>query len=293
LNAEEQKNEPEDASSATKQQRWVLELSFWGNRYSGWQVQPNSLTVQGVINEALKKLLRHDIVSMGCGRTDTGVHAKQFFMHFDSDAIPDTEKLLFRLNALLPSDIAVQKIWKARNNANTRFDALRRTYEYFIHFHKNPFLNKFSWFQGYYSIDWENIENASEVLPLVNDFTTLCLPSQDFKTNICHISLVKWDVIDSPEKVLKPFDENTWYPPLASLKKSHFGVRFTITANRFLRGMVRTVVGTLLMVGKKKISVQEFKDTVLEKKKFRMQYTAPPHGLYLSQVVYPDGYPIV
>lgn len=293
MNEEENILNKEASATPLKQQRWVMHLSYFGNKYSGWQVQPNSTTVQGIINDALKKLLRHPIASMGCGRTDTGVHAKQFYMHFDSDAITDVENFLFRLNCVLPEDIAVHEIFRAAHNTNTRFDALSRTYEYFIHFHKNAFLDKYSLFQGFYPIDWKKIAAATATLQQVKDFTSLCLPSEDFKTNICYLSHASWDVIDSPEKVLKPYSENCFYAPLESLTKQHFGVRFTVTSNRFLRGMVRTIVGTLLMVGKNKISVEEFDETVRNQAKFRLQLSAPPRGLYLSKVKYPEGYPAV
>ncbi len=292
LNAEENKLEAVELVQP-RQQRWVMHLSYFGHKYSGWQVQPNSETVQGVLNAALKKLLRHEVASMGCGRTDTGVHAKQFYMHFNTDAITDVENFVFRLNGVLPEDIAVHEMFRAKENANTRFDAVARTYEYFIHFPKNAFLNKYSLFQGYYPIDWECVAAASEVLCGVKDFTSLCLPSEDFKTNICHLSQARWDVISSPEKVLKPYEEGCLYKPIHELHKQDFGVRFTITSNRFLRGMVRTIVGTLLMVGKKKISVELFKETVLAQEKFRVQLSAPARGLYLSQVKYPEGYPAV
>lgn len=274
-----------------KQQRWVMHLSYFGHKYSGWQVQPNSETVQGVINAGLKKLLRHDIASMGCGRTDTGVHAKQFYMHFDSDNIRDTDDFLFRLNCVLPDDIAIHNIFKAKERSNTRFDATSRSYEYFIHFYKDAFVSKYSLFQGYYPIHWKNIAAATEVLLQVKDFTSLCLKSEDFKTNICHIDCARWDVIDSPDKILKPFDENCLYKPIHELNSNDFGVRFTITSNRFLRGMVRTIVGTLLMVGKNKLSVEEFKETVMLQGTLRMRHTAAAKGLYLSQVKYPEGYP--
>lgn len=286
----EEKNTPKIIEP--KQQRWVIHLSYFGNKYSGWQVQPNSEAVQGVINAALRKLLRHPIASMGCGRTDTGVHAKQFYMHFDSNEITDIENFKFRLNCVLPEDIAIHEILKAKEKTNTRFNATSRTYEYFIHFHKNAFLSKYSLFQGFYPINWSNVEAASEILLQVKDFTSLCLPSEDFKTNICHIEHARWDVINSFEKILKPFEKDCLYPPLNTLQTQDFGVRFTITSNRFLRGMVRTIVGTLLMVGKGKITVQEFRDTVANQAKFRVQLSAPPQGLYLSQVKYPEGYPM-
>ncbi|MCS6819884.1 MAG: tRNA pseudouridine synthase A, partial [Chitinophagales bacterium] len=281
------KNLQQESAEVAKEQRWVMRLSFYGHRYSGWQIQPGRKTVQGEINAALQRLLRHEIISLGCGRTDTGVHAKEFFMHFDSDALLKEENFLFRLNCVLPNDIAIHEIMPASKNANTRYNALQRTYEYFIHFHKNPFIHNLSLYQGYYAIDWEKVCDATAVLLEVNDFTSLCLSSDDFKTNICAVSHAQWDVIDSPEKVLKPYEQDTQYKAIHALDSKDFGVRFTISANRFLRGMVRRIVGTLLMVGKGKISVEQFKDTVFTKQQFRIFYSAPAHGLYLSKVTYP------
>ena len=267
--------------------RWFIHLSYFGMRYSGWQVQENDTTVQETINDALKKLLGHHVASMGCGRTDTGVHAKDFYMHFDTEKEIDPEDFKFRLNCVLPNDIAVFKMIPMHQKAHSRFDAFARTYEYFMHFEKSAFLENYSVFQGFYKIDWQKVHEASLILPTVQDFTTLCLKSEDFKTNICDVSLARMDVIPGAEAVLAKYDANKMYKPLSDLSSGDVGVRFTIRANRFLRGMVRKTVGSLLMVGRGKIGLDEFRDTVMNKGQFRVIITAPAKGLYLSKVEYP------
>lgn len=270
--------------------RYFLHLSYDGTHYSGWQVQANAPSVQQTINEGLQKLLRQDVKSMGCGRTDAGVHAKDFYMHFDAEqAIEDIENLLFRLNCMLPDDIAVFRIFQVADNANTRFDATERTYEYFIHFNKSPFIKKYSFYQGFYKIDWDKVTEATAFLKSIKDFTSLCLPSEDFKTNICHITQMKWQILPSADGILKPYDTKDNSIVFAAPYKISSGeiLRFTVSSNRFLRGMIRKIVGTMLMVGKGKLELQEFKDTVMEKKDFRVHYLAPPNGLFLSRVQYP------
>lgn len=246
-------------------------------------------SVQQTINEALQKLLRHKISSMGCGRTDTGVHAKDFYMHFDTEnEIADRADFLFRLNCVLPDDISIYSIIPVEEKAHTRFDATERTYEYFLHFDKTPFIKKYSFYHGFYKVDWEKVVLAAEFVKTVEDFTSLCLPSEDFKTNICHIRKAEWHVLPSQHLILKPFDESDRYAPLtATGYQPGQAIRFTISSNRFLRGMVRKIVGTILMVGKGKISLQEFQDTVTEKKEFRIHHLAPPNGLFLSKIKYP------
>jgi tRNA pseudouridine38-40 synthase len=229
---------------------------------------------------------------MGCGRTDTGVHAKDFFMHFDTEEeIKDPANFLFRLNCVLPTDIAILRIIPVAGNANVRFDATERTYEYYVHFDKLPYIKKYSFYHGFYSIDWDKVLEATEFLKTIEDFSSLCLPSVDFKTNICYIKEAKWDILPSHHLVLKAFDEpDTTARPLTPGFKRKTGdvMRFTVTSNRFLRGMIRKTVGTILMVGKHKITVEEFKQIVTEKKDFRIHYLAPPNGLFLSKIRYPN-----
>lgn len=270
--------------------RYFLHLCYDGTNYSGWQVQANAPSVQQTINDALFKLLGHEIKSMGCGRTDAGVHAKDFYMHFNAEKeIEDADNFLFRLNCVLPYDISVFRIIPVAENANTRFDATERTYEYFVHFDKSPFINKYSFYQGFYHVDWGKVLAATEFLKTIEDFTSLCLPSEDFKTNICYIKEARWDILPSQYLVLKPFDaaDNSKSLSVSYEIKTGAILRFTITSNRFLRGMVRKIVGTALMVGKGRIDVDEFRQTVSEKKEFRIHYLAPPNGLFLSKIKYP------
>lgn len=270
--------------------RYFLHLCYDGTNYCGWQVQANAPSVQQTINEALFKLLRQEIKSMGCGRTDTGVHAKDFYMHLDlENVIADKIDLLFRLNCVLPDDISIYNIIPVEEKAHARFDATERTYEYFIHFDKSPFIKKYSFYQGFYEIDWKKILEATEFLKTIEDFTSLCLPSEDFKTNICLIKEAKWDVLPAQHLVLKNFDETDSATQTFTGQeiKENEVLRFTITSNRFLRGMVRKIVGTILMIGKNKITVEEFKETVSATKDFRIHYLAPPNGLFLSKVKYP------
>lgn len=268
--------------------RYFLHLSYDGTNYCGWQVQANAPTVQQTINEALFKLLRNEIRSMGCGRTDTGVHAKDFYMHFVTEKeIADIPDFLFRLNCVLPDDISIFRIIPVAEKAHARFDATERTYEYFIHFDKTPFLKKYSFYQGFYRINWEPMIEAAEFIKTIQDFSSLCLPSVDFKTNICYLKKVQWETLPSQHLILKPYDEQQIYGPLQNKWTSGEAVRFTITSNRFLRGMVRKIVGTILMIGKGRISLDEFKETVIAQKDFRVHYLAPPNGLFLSKVKYP------
>lgn len=273
--------------------RYFLHLSYDGTQYCGWQVQANAPSVQQTINEALQKLLGHHIASMGCGRTDTGVHAKDFYMHFDAqNEIANLKDFLFRINCVLPRDITIYRILPVDQKAHTRFDATERTYEYYVHFHKSSFINLYSFYQGFYQIDWQQVTRATEVLKGMEDFTSLCLPSEDFKTNICYIKQAKWEVLPSHHLVLKPYEENSEFPQLAMYTSNPANtpgelLRFTITSNRFLRGMVRKIVGTVLNVGKGKISLDEFQQTIADKKDFRIHYLAPPNGLFLSKIRYP------
>jgi tRNA pseudouridine38-40 synthase len=270
--------------------RYFIHLAYDGTNYSGWQVQNNSPTVQGTINAGLVKLLGSAGHSFGCGRTDSGVHAKQFYMHFDSEHELDVENFCFRLNCVLPKDITLFKVIPMPDNAHTRYHAKERTYEYFMHFHKSSFMQKYSLFQGFQkTTDWDLVEQAAAIIPTIEDFTSLCLMSEDFKTNICHIKHAAWDLLPAHHLVLKKYDPADVYAPISTLDTKAMNepvVRFTITSNRFLRGMVRRIVGTLLAVGRGKISLAEFEDTVRAQKEFKTTHSAPANGLFLSRVVY-------
>lgn len=253
--------------------RYFIHLAYDGTSYCGWQVQNNGKTVQGELNFALSRLLSQQISTGGCGRTDAGVHATDFYAHFDIDRVLD-EKFTFRLNSILPHDIQIFRIIPVHEKSNTRFDAIRRTYEYYLHFDKNPFLRHHSTQTYGNTLDWAKIYEATAMIPGFGDYTSLCRPSEDFKTNICDVTEARWD------RVLRP--------AMAGERENEF-MRLTITSNRFLRGMIRKIVGVLLIIGRGKLSIEDYKRIVEAKEEFPFGVSSPPQGLYLTKVVYKDG----
>ena len=255
-------------------QRYFIHLAYDGGGFCGWQIQNNGDTVQAALNFALSKILNEHVASMGCGRTDTGVHATSFYAHFTTGKeLPS--RFADRLNSILPQTISIFSVIPVHPKAHTRFDAYSRTYEYFINFYKSPFLRSYSMHCYVNNLNWDAIHQATAMLTTFNDFTSLCRPSDDFKTNICGVTEARWDAVKKMS-VAGPVEDEF--------------MRFTITSNRFLRGMVRKTVGTLLMVGSGKISVEQFHDTVMHQKEFYKTALAPPNGLYLTDVKYP--YPL-
>ena len=251
--------------------RYFIHLAYDGTGYSGWQVQNNAKTVQGMVNIALSTLLSEHISTGGCGRTDAGVHATDFYAHFSTEKVLD-EKFAFRLNSILPYDITIFRVFQVTDRANTRFDAYSRTYEYYINADKNPFLRHYSTQIYTKGINWDLMNEAAAMLPSFSDFTTLCRPSEDFKTNICNVTEARW------EKITKP--------ALAGFREDEF-MRFTITSNRFLRGMVRKIVGVHLYIGRGKFSLADYKRIVESKEELPFAISSPPQGLYLVKVRYP------
>ena len=251
--------------------RYFIHLAYDGTGYSGWQVQNNAKTVQGHLNTALSTLLSEHISTGGCGRTDAGVHATDFYAHFTTEKVLD-EKFAFRLNSILPEDIKIFRVFQVGDRANTRFDATSRTYEYYIHGVKTPFLRHYSTQIYTQGVDWDRMNEAAALLPSFSDFTTLCRPSEDFKTNICNVTEARW------EKVSKP--------AIAGFNQDEF-MRFTITSNRFLRGMVRKIVGVHLYIGRGKFSLEDYKRIVEAKEEIPFAISSPPQGLYLVKVRYP------
>jgi len=242
--------------------RFFLKLSFKGTAYAGWQIQENAVTVQEKLNVALTTLLGHSVSTTGCGRTDTGVHAKQFFVHFDSlDQISNPGKLVYSLNAILPTDIAIQDLFEVETGQHARFDATSRTYEYFIATHKNPFLKEYTMFSQI-KPDLSLMNEAAGHLLKQGDFSSFSKSNTQVKTNICHISKAGWEAKDGL-------------------------LVFTITADRFLRGMVRAVVGTLLEVGNSKINADKLIEIIALKNRSEAGVTVPACGLYLSRIEYP------
>ena len=245
-------------------QRFFIELAYDGTNYHGWQMQPNAVGVQEVLNKALSTVLRQPIETLGCGRTDTGVHAKEFFAHFDLESIdhgPWTMDTYIRgFNSLLPHDIAIKKIIPVAADAHARFDATLRSYEYHIHFNKDPFKNGYSWLLRDRP-DIELMNQAAKLLMDYIDFSCFSKSNTQTKTNNCKISLAEWSATEG-------------------------GIVFKISADRFLRNMVRAIVGTLLMVGNKEIPVEGIHDIIESKNRGNAGTSVPACGLYLTEVRY-------
>jgi len=241
--------------------RYFIQFSYFGKAYHGWQNQPNAITVQEVLEKALSTLLRDKIDVVGAGRTDAGVHAKQMFCHFDFDSIDDKKDLAYRLNAFLPDDIAVQEIRTVVDGAHARFDAIERTYEYWLVREKDPFLFDYAhWVK--HPLDLPAMNEAAKMLLEYTDFECFSKSNTDVKTFNCDVREAYWQ--DCGDK---------WV--------------FTITADRFLRNMVRAVVGTLLDVGLKKITSEDMHRIIASKDRSEAGVSVPAKGLYLTKVIYP------
>lgn len=243
--------------------RYFIQFSYFGQSYHGWQNQPNAITVQEVLEGVLSKLLRTKIEITGAGRTDSGVHAREMFGHFDCINIEDVTDLLYRINAFLPDDIAVQKIVQVKDDAHARFDALERSYEYWISPTKNPFLKDTAYYVKS-SLDLHLMNQACKLLLGKQDFECFSKSKTDVKTYICDVKEAKW--IMGGDKLI-----------------------FKITADRFLRNMVRAIVGTLLDVGQEKYPVNNVKSILKSKDRSMAGVSVPAKGLYLTSVIYPKA----
>lgn len=243
-------------------QRYFLQCSYKGTRYHGWQIQPNAVSVQGVMENALTTLLREPVAVVGAGRTDTGVHASFYMLHFDlTNPIPPNYDLIYKLNSFLPEDIAVQKVWLVNNEAHARFSATSRTYHYFISTEKNPFTTE-TCFQYTLPLDMDAMNKAAQTLFDYNDFTSFSRLHTDVKTNNCKIYKAEW-------------------------KREGASLLFVIKADRFLRNMVRAIVGTLLEVGRGKLTVEEFRQIISKQDRVAAGASAPAQGLFLVDIEYP------
>jgi len=243
--------------------RYALILSYNGAKYHGWQSQPNAVSVQDTTEHALSTLLRQAVAVTGAGRTDTGVHAEFFVAHFDvKSSISDTEKFLYRLNRFLPQDIAIQRIIQVSDDFHARFSASSRTYEYRVHLEKNPFLHERSMLLVG-NFDFEKMNEAAQILFDYEDFTSFSKLHTDVKTNNCKIMQADWTL------------RGTQYV-------------FTIQADRFLRNMVRAVVGTLLEVGQGKVSLLDFREIIEQKNRSSAGASVPGYALYLTDIAYPE-----
>lgn len=241
--------------------RYFITLSFDGTAYHGWQIQPHSISVQEELQKALSTLLRMPVEVVGAGRTDTGVHARKMVSHFDINAELDCQQLVYKLNKLLPRDIAVQHVEQVSDDMHARFSAKSRTYHYYVHLGKNPFLRSYSW-QLYGNPDFELMNRAAAVLMEYTDFTSFSKVNTDTKTNDCTITEAHWDRVG----------EGQW--------------RFTITANRFLRNMVRAIVGTLMEVGRGRMTIEQLRQVIEAKDRCRAGDSVPGNALFLVDVKY-------
>lgn len=262
----------------TTKQRYFIELAYDGTNYHGWQIQQNAVSVQELLNRALATILRQSVETTGCGRTDTGVHAREFFAHFDvvghspltiNDSeinshglSPINHGLKVRgLNSLLPSDIGIKNIIPVHEDAHARFDATQRSYQYHIHFHKDPFLHGYSWMVRDVP-DMVLMNQAAAIIMEYTDFSCFSKSNTQVKTNNCKITRAEW-------------------------VKTEQGIVFHISADRFLRNMVRAIVGTLMMVGKHEIGPEAIRAIIESKNRSNAGTSVPACGLYLTEVKYP------
>ncbi|NJM16809.1 MAG: tRNA pseudouridine(38-40) synthase TruA [Bacteroidales bacterium] len=242
-------------------QRYFVKLSYKGTRYHGWQRQPNAVSVQQTIEQALGTLLKETIEVTGCGRTDTGVHAAEYYLHFDSTVtIEDKVQFAYKLNCILPYDIAVCCIYEVPGDMHARFSAKNRTYKYYVQTRKDPFVTDTAWLFTQ-PLDLGAMNQAAEILLETTDFTSFCKLHGGSNTNVCKVTNAFW------------------------LKNGNQLV-FTITADRFLRNMVRAIVGTLVEIGLKKMSVNEFKEIIALKDRNKASFSADAKGLHLTKIEY-------
>ncbi|MGM5469801.1 tRNA pseudouridine(38-40) synthase TruA [Flavobacteriaceae bacterium LMO-SS05] len=243
--------------------RYFIELSYNGKHYHGWQNQPNAISVQQVLEDTLSVLLQTNIEVVGAGRTDAGVHASQMFAHFDLEQEIDIPNLIYKLNSFLPNDIAVHDIFKVKASAHARFDATSRTYHYKISVSKNVFTSDFT-YRLQMPLDLKKMNEACKILLQFKDFQSFSKSHTDVKTFVCNIKKAKW-------------------------VEGHNELIFIITADRFLRNMVRAIVGTLINIGLGKIEIEDLITIIKSKNRSEAGYSVPAHGLYLTHITYPDS----
>ncbi len=251
-------------------QRFFLELAYRGTQFHGWQRQLNAMSVQETLEMALSTVLKTSTAIIGCGRTDTGVHAGQYFAHFDAETeLP--EHILAHLNGLTGPDIAIHALHPVHDRAHARFDAVQRVYRYYLHLRRDPFRNGLSTCYPYRILNFELMNRAAAMLLDYGDFPGFQKTGSGAKTSRCKLVQAEWISLE------------TDYPVHS---RGHAWI-FTISADRFLRGMVRMIVGSLIEVGKGSVSLEEFSETLAAGRRFNRITAAPPDGLYLSRVHYP------
>lgn len=244
--------------------RYFLKIAYEGTDFCGWQMQPNAATVQQKLQETMQIFCQLYGDTLGCGRTDSGVHARDFYLHFDcASPIDDEGAFIYKLNRVLPDSIAVYQLYKVGNDAHCRFDAMSRTYEYHILQTKNPFI-KNAWYQ-HTALDIALMNEAGNLLGSYEDFTSFSKSNTQVFTNNCKITQAFWE-------------------------QRHDTLVFTISANRFLRNMVRAIVGSMVDLGKHKYNLQHFKHIIESKNRSKAGLSVPAQGLFLTQVAYPENY---
>ena len=244
--------------------RYFLTLAYNGTSFHGWQRQPNASSVQQALEEALTTLLRKPIAITGAGRTDTGVHAKEMIAHFEADlSVEEEENLPYLLNRFLKEDIVIHRLERVKAYAHARFDATARTYEYHLGFQKNPFKQQL-YYYFHLPVSVEKMNEAAQILLTYEDFEAFAKTHSDVKTFLCDVTKADWE-------------------------STAEGAIFTITANRFLRNMVRAIVGTLLEIGTGKIEVADMHKIIQSKDRGEAGFSVPAAGLYLTEIQYPKS----
>ena len=241
--------------------RYFVWFGYDGAAYHGWQIQPNGNSVQEELQRGLSTLLREEISVTGAGRTDAGVHARVMVAHFDTEKTLDCRQLAYKLNRLLPQDIAVDRVEQVSDDLHARFSATSRTYHYYIHTRKDPFRRAYSC-EMHYDLDFAKMNEAGRILTTYEDFGAFCKAHSDVKTTLCQVTKAEWIQTS----------DSSWY--------------FEITANRFLRNMVRAVVGTLIDVGRGKLTLDDFRKVIEGKQRSEAGESMPANALFLEEIVY-------
>ncbi len=242
--------------------RYFIELSYNGKNYHGWQIQPDAISVQEKINSAISTVLQKEILVVGAGRTDTGVHAEQMFAHFDVDKKLD-DQYIYKFNSILPEDIVISDLQVVADDKHARFDALSRTYEYRIWLGRNPFLLDGTWQLYHQKLSISNMNKAASILLVYENFQSFSKVRTEVKTFNCIVTNAEW-------------------------RQEGSLLVFHISANRFLRNMVRAIVGTLIDVGSGAISVEDFRTIILSKNRSNAGLSVPAKGLFLTAIKYEE-----
>lgn len=249
--------------SKIEEVRFFIEMAYDGKDFHGWQKQPNAITLQENLEACFAKIFQQKIDITGAGRTDTGVHARHFVAHFDLESIFDSDDLIYRLNRMLPAAVVIHKIYPVKPEVHARFDAISRTYEYYVSLHKNPFTNDFSYLITQ-ELNMAKMNQACEVLKKHRDFQCFSKVKTDVRTFNCKIEKAYWESVDDQ-------------------------LIFTIEADRFLRNMVRSIVGTLLEIGSGKRPLEDFEKVIASKNRGRAGKSMAAKGLFLRKIKYPEN----